>query len=237
MTQPPWEPDELGKTIAGMARDLLAQQSLQDTLDRIVHHAVRIVEGCELSGILAIRDGEVRSLAVTDEVVGTSDSIQGELREGPCFDAARRIDEIYRLPDLAAEEHRWPHYVPRALDLGFRGMMSFLLYTDDTRENLGALNLYSSRTDAFTPRSEHAGWLLASHAAVAFAGARRQGQLHEAISSRQDIGEALGILMERYKVTRDQAFELLKKASQDRNIKLRELARTIADTGEAPQGG
>ncbi|GAA5162765.1 GAF and ANTAR domain-containing protein [Amycolatopsis dongchuanensis] len=232
----PWEPDELGKTIAGVARDLLAQPTLQDTLDRIVHHAIRVVDGCEFAGILAIRGGEVESLAATDDGVVTSDRIQGELREGPCFDAARRVSEIYRLPDLAAARDRWPRYVPRALELGIGGMMSFLLYTDDTRENLGALDLYSSGPDAFTPRSEHTGWLLASHAAVAFAGARRQGQLHEAITTRQDIGEAIGILMERYKITRDQAFELLKKASQDRNVKLRELARSVTETGEAPLG-
>lgn len=84
------EPEELATALADMARDLLAQDSLQDTLDRIVGYAVELVDGCEAAGLMVIREGRVETLAATDDVARTSDRVQGELGEGPCFDAARQ---------------------------------------------------------------------------------------------------------------------------------------------------
>lgn len=226
-------PDALATALATMARDLLAQGSVQHTLDRIVAHAVELVDGCESAGIMLVgRDRRVETLAATDEVVRTLYRIQGELGEGPCFDAARQEQEVYRIADLTQAVDRWPRYVGEARELGIGSMMGFLLFTDDV--NLGALDLYSSRPDTFSEQSEQVGWLLASHAAVAFASARSDEQLHEAIATRQRIGEAVGIVMERYTVSEQQAFAVLKKASQDQNIKLRELARTLVETGEMP---
>ncbi|MBA8822908.1 GAF domain-containing protein [Saccharopolyspora lacisalsi] len=112
-------------------------------------------------------------------------------------------------------------------------MLGFLLFT--TQENLGALNLYSSRRDAFTKRSEQVGWIFASHAAVALASARNDAQLHEAIETRQGIGEAMGIIMNHYKLAQDQAFEVLKRVSQHRNVKLRDVTSEIIKTGEIPE--
>jgi GAF domain-containing protein len=123
--------------------------------------------------------------------------------------------------------------VPKARELGVASMMGFLLFTDG-EDNLGALNLYSSQPGAFTERSEHVGWLLASHAAVALSSARNDAQLHDAIRRRQDIGEALGILRERHALTEDEAFARLIHASQNHNIKLRDIARTINTTGDIP---
>jgi GAF domain-containing protein len=227
------EPDALATALAKMARDLFAQGSVQHTLDRIVSYAVELVDGCESAGIMVVgRDRRIETLAATDEMVRTSDRIQGELDEGPCFDAARQEQEVYRIADLTKTVDRWPRYAGQARELGIGSMMGFLLFTDD--ENLGALDLYSSRPDAFTEQSEQVGRLLASHAAVAFASARSDEQLHEAITTRQRIGEAVGIMMERYKVSEQQAFAVLKKASQEQNIKLRELARTVVETGGIP---
>jgi AmiR/NasT family two-component response regulator len=111
-------------------------------------------------------------------------------------------------------------------------MLGFKLFTDE--EELGALNIYSSRAGALTERSEQVGWLLASHAAVAFSSARADAHLHGAISSRQDIGIAMGILMERHKLSADEAFGVLSRASQRTNTKLREVARKVTETGEDP---
>ncbi len=229
----PGEGEPLTTALANMARDLLAQGSVQQTLDRIVAHAVELVDGCDSAGIMLVaRDRRVQTLAATDEVARTSDLIQGELGEGPCFDAARQEQEAYRIADLTATVDQWPRYAVNARELGIGSMMGFPLFTDD--ESLGALDLYSSRPDAFSEQSEQVGWLLASHAAVAFASARSDEQLHEAIATRQGIGEAVGIVMERYKVSEQQAFTVLKKASQDHNVKLRELARSVTETGDIP---
>ncbi|HEV7650340.1 MAG TPA: GAF and ANTAR domain-containing protein [Actinophytocola sp.] len=225
-------PEDLATALAQMARDLLTQDTVQQTLDRIIAYAVDLVDGCERAGVLTIESGTLRTLAATDEIAAASDRIQLELGEGPCLDSTLRGERVYRIADMATDT-RWPRYAPQALALGIGSAMGFLLYTRE--RNLGALNLYGGRRNAFTEQSEHIGWLLASHAAVAFASARSDAQLQQAIASRQEIGEALGIVMERHKVTEQQAFDLLRRQSQDRNVKLRELARQLAETGELPE--
>ncbi|GAB2840398.1 GAF and ANTAR domain-containing protein [Actinoallomurus bryophytorum] len=231
--------EELAVALAEMARDLLAQETLQSTLDRISEHAVELVDGCEAAGILTVRrraSGRggyrhtVRTLACTDDLVEASDQLQEEVGEGPCFDATRDRREVLRIADMSDQAERWPLFTPRARELGIGSMIGFMLFTSE--QNLGSLNMYSRSPGALTERSEQVGWLLASHAAVAFASARSGEDLHASIASRTDIGQATGIVMERHKVAEDQAFAMLSKASQDNNIKLRELARHVIDTGE-----
>jgi transcriptional regulator with GAF, ATPase, and Fis domain len=227
----PWE--KVALRLADTARALLAQRSVQQTLDKIVSEAVEVVDGCEAAGILTVEDGRVRSLSATDDTVRASDRKQEETGEGPCFDATRRLHEAYRIADLETTVERWPRYAPEARKLGLGSVMGFLLYTGED-DNLGALNLYSSRPQAFTRRSEQIGWLFASHAAVALSSARTHAQLAHAMESRAEIGEAIGIVMERYGLDEDRAFAVLRKSSQDRNVKLREVARAVARTGEIP---
>jgi transcriptional regulator with GAF, ATPase, and Fis domain len=226
------ELEEYAKKLAHMARDLLAQDSVQKTLDRIGYHAVQLVEGCEAAGVMTVYDGQVKTLSATSDLVRTSDRIQGELGEGPCFDATRTPQDVYRVADMTETVRRWPRYAPHARELGIGSMMGFLLYTEE--DNLGALDLYSSQPNTFTKASEDIGWMLASHAAVAFSSARTHAQLHSALETRHSIGEAIGIVMERYKLDEDQAFAVLKKSSQNQNVKLRELVRTVTETGEIP---
>lgn len=225
-------PEELATALAGMAHDLLAQGSLQQTLDRIVGHAVELVDGCQDAGIMVIHKGVVHTLAASDDKIRTSDRIQGELSEGPCFEAVSTGTESYLIPDMQASVGRWPRYRPHARELGIGGILGFKLFTED--ETLGALNLYSSRPGVFGERSEQIGWLVASHAAVAFASARTVANLHIAISSRQEIGIAVGMIMERDRVSSEEAFAVLVKASQERNIKMRELARRVTETRQDP---
>lgn len=228
------QPEELATALARMARDLLSQDSLQATLNRIVFWAQELVDGCDRAGIMVVSRGEVHALAFSDDEARTSDRIQGELGEGPCFDAARSGRESYRVPDMESDAGRWPRYGPRALELGIRSMLAFKLFTDEA--TLGALDLYSSRPGALTDRSEQIGFLLASHAAVAFSSAQSDANLHAAITSHRDIGVAVGILMERHKVSPDAAFSLLADASQRTNTKLRDVASRLVATGEVPGG-
>jgi len=224
---------ELADALAEMARDLAAQESTRATLDRVVAHAVALVEGCEAAGVMVVRRGEVITLAASDNVVVASDRLQGECGEGPCFDAARNKYEVYRITDLSTRSDQWPKYAPEARELGIGSMMGFLLYTRD--KDLGALDLYSSRSGAFGQQEEHVGWLLASHAAVAMAGAEHVENLETALETRKVIGEAVGILMARYKLAENDAFGRLAKASQDSNVKVRDLAETITLTGDLPE--
>lgn len=137
--------------------------------------------------------------------------------EGPCFDAARtsRGERVFRISDLTDEHQRWPAYAPQARALGVGSMMGFLLFTED--EDLGALNLYSREPGAFTETSELVGWLLASHAAVAFSSARTHAQMEQAVATRHVVGEAMGILMGRDHVTEKEAFDMLRHSSPVNN--------------------
>jgi transcriptional regulator with GAF, ATPase, and Fis domain len=217
--------------MASMARDLLAQDSVDATLQRITASATELVEGCDAAGILVLRARRVRSLAPTEQLVVDSDQLQESLGEGPCFDAARSSqgERVFRIADLTGTTQRWPAYAPQAHELGVGSMMGFLLYTED--EELGALNLYSRKTGAFTDTSETAGWLLASHAAVALSSARTHAQLEQAVTTRHVIGEAMGILMGARHLSEEQAFDVLRRYSQQYNIKLREVARRICEHG------
>ncbi|WP_069768060.1 GAF and ANTAR domain-containing protein [Streptomyces sp. LUP30] len=217
--------------MASMARDLLAQESVGDTLERITASATELVDGCDAAGILVLHARKVETLAPTDQLVVDSDRLQEQLGEGPCFDVVRHAQgqQVHRIADLTGEQGRWPAYAPRAHALGVGSMMGFLLFTDD--EDLGALNLYSRKAGVFTEASELAGWLLASHAAVAFASARTHAQMEQAVATRHVIGEAMGILIGSHHLSEDQAFDVLRRYSQENNVKLREVARLICEQG------
>ncbi|MFJ4466700.1 GAF and ANTAR domain-containing protein [Streptomyces sp. NPDC089424] len=218
---------EFAAEMAELARHLLAQGSTQETLDAIAERGVGLVEDCDAAGVLALRKGRAVTLAAYGDMVEESDRLQGELGEGPCFDAARRVngERLFRITDMSKSQPDWPRFAPAARDLGVGSMMGFLLYTED--DDFGALNFYSRRPGAFTSEMETAGWLLASHAAVALASARTVDQLEHAMDTRHAIGEAMGILRERHHMSEDAAFDVLKRISQTHNVKLRDVAQSI----------
>ncbi|MEU6843881.1 GAF and ANTAR domain-containing protein [Streptomyces sp. NPDC046716] len=216
--------------LASTARELLAEDSVDGTLDKVTHAALDLIEGCTAAGILLLRRGTAKTLAPTEQLVNDSDALQADLGEGPCFDAARTGHPVFRIKDLTEERVRWPAYAPRAQALGIGSMMGFLLYTED--EDLGALNLYSREPGAFTEVSETAGWALAAHAAVAFASAREHAQLEQAVASRHTIGEAMGILMAGHQLSERDAFDVLRRYSQEKNVKLREVAALVCERGD-----
>ncbi|MDQ4092812.1 MAG: GAF and ANTAR domain-containing protein [Actinomycetota bacterium] len=221
--------DQLAQQLSDIARNLHREDTLQDTLMGIVGAAVANVPGAQFAGITVVKARrEVSTQAWSDEVVRDCDRAQYETGQGPCLDSVYEKQTV-RLSDMHAEQ-RWPEFTRRATEYGIGSMLSLQLYING--DNLGALNLYSSSPNAFNDESEHVGLLLASHAAIAMASARREDQLARAMDTRDLIGQAKGILMERYKITGNQAFSLLIRASQDANIKLRDIANHLTATGE-----
>jgi GAF domain-containing protein len=221
--------DQLAQQLSDIARNLHQEESLQDTLSGIVRAAVDNVPGAQFAGITVIEARhKVSTPAWSDEVVRDCDQAQYETGQGPCLDSVYEQQTV-RLLDMHAEQ-RWPQFTRSALEAGIRSMLSVQLYVHG--DNLGALNLYSSTPGAFNDESEHVGLLLAAHAAVAMASVRREEQLARAIETRDLIGQAKGILMERYKITGNQAFSLLIQASQTTNVKLRDIAEHLTTTGE-----
>ncbi|MEU1316773.1 GAF and ANTAR domain-containing protein [Streptomyces tibetensis] len=221
---------KFAEEMAVLARTLLKQDSVQQTLDEIAASAVRLVDGCDAAGILAVRKGRAVTLSSCGDMVQESDRLQGELGEGPCFDLARRAEEderVFRIVDMTRPQPDWPRYASAARELGIGSMTGVLLYTHD--EDFGALNLYARRPGTFTEDIATAGWLLASHAAVALSDARTIDQLEHALQTRHAIGEAMGILMERHGMSDEDAFNVLRNISQHHNVKLRDVAQRIRD--------
>jgi hypothetical protein len=132
---------------------------------------------------------------------------------------------VFRVADMTRPQPAWPRFGAAARGLGIGSMTGVLLYTHD--KDFGALNLYARRPGAFDQDIATAGWLLASHAAVALADARTIDQLEQAMQTRHAIGEAMGILMERHRLSEDEAFDVLRRISQQHNVKLRDVAQRV----------
>jgi GAF domain-containing protein len=224
--------DELAVQLSDLAHALQQRHSPQETLDEIVRSAVGTVPGAEHAGVSMIHGRQhVRTVAATGDLVEKVDHAQYDVGRGPCLEALYEHTTV-RVPDLG-NEARWGDFTDRAHELGVRSMLSFQLFV--TGDNLGALNLYSTVAAAFDDESDHVGQLFASHASVALAAVQEQQNLERAVLTRDLIGQAKGILMERYKLTGDQAFSLLVRASQKTNTKIRDLADHLVRSGELPR--
>jgi transcriptional regulator with GAF, ATPase, and Fis domain len=227
--------DDLAGRLSDLARTLQDEDGVDETLQAIVDAAVGTVPGAQYAALSVVeRRREIHTRAGTADVVFKVDQVQYDTGEGPCLSAVYEQQTV-SLPDMTIEQ-RWPKFTARTAELGVRSMLSFQLYVH--QDNLGALNLYSEHKNAFDDDSEHVGLLFAAHAAVAMSGAQQQEHLNKAIAARDLIGQAKGILMERHKLTADQAFSVLSRASQHTNTKLIDVARALTDTGQfTPPGG
>lgn len=217
----------LAEQLAEMARSLQAEDDTEKMLDQMVTAAVALIPGVDEASIsVVIGRRDMTSQSPTGEMPRQVDAVQAEVGEGPCLDAVFEHQTV-RVPDMA-NEPRWPRFARRAVEAGALSMLAFQLYVE--RDNLGALNLYSRRPHAFDEESERVGLLFASHAAVAFAEARQQDQMNAGFDTRDLIGQAKGILMERYKISAVSAFAVLVRVSQNSNRKLRDVADELCRT-------
>ncbi|SER26146.1 GAF and ANTAR domain-containing protein [Microlunatus flavus] len=223
--------NQLAARFSEIARLLQAEDDTDTMLDELVASAVRMIPGAQ-DGSISVVTGrtEVTSEHPTSDFPARMDEIQTEERQGPCLDAAYEHETV-RVPDMTREE-RWPRFARRAAEAGTGSMLSFQLYVE--HDDLGALNLYSREPNAFDDESEQVGLLFASHAAVAFADARKLDQLSRAAGSRDLIGQAKGILMERYGLDEQQAFRVLTRVSQNSHRKLHDVAQELATTRRLP---
>ena len=225
------EDASLAWRLSELARTLQAEDGLEKTLRQIVDTAVDTVPGAEHASISRIqRRREVMTLSATGELPRAIDHAQYDSGEGPCLDSLYE-EETVRLSDIAAEQ-RWPAFTARARELGVGSMLAVQLFVRE--DDLGALNLHSAEPNAFDDSSEHVALMFAAHAAVAMANVQQQQDMRAAVSTREVIGQAQGILMERFKITADMAFRLLVRASQDTNRKLRDIADELTATGQLP---
>lgn len=178
----------------------------------------------------------MHTLAATDPLAERADRLQYELQEGPCYEAVT-ADRFVLVNDLAAAV-QYPRYAPRAVELGVGAQAAVQLLHNG--ENAG-LNLYARTADAFDRTTVQIAELFASHAATLLGYAVQVEQLSDALQARTDIGTAVGMVMERYQLDRERAFSFLVRHSNNRNVKLRVLARQLIDgtfeTGPGEVGG
>lgn len=223
--------DAFNRELSEAVRAMQATAGTQATLEQGVRSATTIIDGCDLAGISIVHAGGIATQAATDEVTRRIDELQYAIGEGPCLTSLREHETVH-CPDLAHDE-RWPQWgAQMSRELGVGSSVSYRLFT--TERSLGALNLYSLKVEGFDVDDIHNGLALAAHVAVAVAGAQRATNLERALVNRTVIGQAEGILMERFGLSADQAFAVLARVSQNGNTKLHEVALELVHTRETP---
>jgi GAF domain-containing protein len=212
--------------IADAARTFNQAQTLDETFRVIVEAAPTCVPGFEQVSIATMaKQDKPRTRAFVGEVAARLDAIQYDLHEGPCSAALQGSDAV--AASSLRQERRWARYVPRARGEGVRSQLSVRLDLD--RGALGGINFYSTVSDHVSTEAQALARLFAVHAAIALEQAHERVTLKEALQSRQVIGQAIGILMERYQMNEEGAFAFLVRMSTHANIKLRAIAQRLVD--------
>lgn len=202
-------------------------EDVDATLAHIVEGAVATVPAVRWAGISLVRRGEpLESKAPSSDLVRDLDRLQSELDQGPCVDAIWTQDRVL-VEDMSQATDRWPEFAAAATRHGVLCSVSYQLFA--ARGSAGALNLYADTPRAFDDEALDLSALFASQAAIALHGAQRAAQLTTALRSRDVIGQAKGILIERFHLDEDRAFALLVQSSQDTNMKLVEVARWLLE--------
>jgi GAF domain-containing protein len=203
---------------------------LEPTLGAIASTAVTMLSPARYAALTVLSRGELIPRASTGEPPLLLDRLQQKLGDGPCIHTAKH-QSVFGIEDTGADD-RWPEFCAEAARLEVRSMLCVPLWIDE--RGLGALSLYADQAAAFGDAHERLAVLLATFAALALAEAQRAEQMHDALANRDVIGQAKGILMERHGVTAEAAFGVLSRVSQAENMKLAEIARRFAETGQLP---
>lgn len=216
---------------ASLADSLADVEGFTETIDQIVAFAVESI-GTAFGGITLIsaHGHEFTTVGSTHDAVTQADQLQYHLREGPCVDAT--IDSKIVMSAYLATDERWPSWGPQAHALGFNSVLSAELHSRGRR--IGALNLYGADKAAFSREDIVLAQLFARQGALALGYARSEEELREALETRTVIGQAQGLLMERFDIGADRAFATLKRYSQHNNIKLKILCRQLVETRALP---
>lgn len=224
--------DSIADRMAAAAREMQDQDDPESTVRTAVELLVSNVAGCDSASISLVHGKRrVETPAASDELAATGDRLQAELGEGPALDTLWDVDTAY-VPHLA-DDPRWPTWGPRlAEQTGAGSVLTLRLFT--IRDIIGALSMYSTRADAFSAEDKAEGVALAAHIALAVLSAQKLDQYEAALDSRTLIGQACGLVMERYDVDAHRAFALLTRLSSTHNVKLRQIAIELISTRRLP---
>jgi GAF domain-containing protein len=226
----PGETDLRGRRLvermAHLAPAVAASSGIEETFADICAAAVELIPGADLADIMLIRDGHVVSIGATAELSATLDPLQQELGEGPCAQAASDTT-VVRSNDLRREE-RWARYAPAAVELGVQSCLSFKLYSSS--QSAATMNIFGCGADVWNDEAETTGAVLAAHAAAAIASSRWGAATRSPLAERERIGQAKGIIMERYGVDDICAFTMMRRLADEAGIQLAAVAQRVIDT-------
>jgi GAF domain-containing protein len=235
--------DASAQALSALSRFLVSKSSMGDTLLRVSQITTDAMPNAEMAGITLLgEDGRPKTGVFTDEDAPEIDAAQYESGKGPCLDSWRET-RVVRLDDLDVAADDYPEFAKAAQAHGIQSTLSLPLVAGE--QGVGALNLYSRQKDGFSDADEQIGTELAAAAAIVLANAsayweasQLSEQLGQAMRSRAVIEQAKGILMARSpNLSPDDAFDVLRKASQRENVKLREIAQRIVDRKPADASG
>jgi len=225
---------EAAEAFAELAKLVYKGASYAEIYDAVCRTAVSVVPGCDHACVTTMRAGR-RTVceAASDETARRFDHFEGETGEGPCLDAI--LTEEFELDPDISERTAWPRLAERTLaELPIRGVAGYRIITGE--QKVGALNLLSDTPGALTDDSATIGAIVAAFASVALTAATEQRtveSLRNALDSNREIGKAIGILMTTHHISDDDAFAMLREASNRLNVRLGELARQVVDSHES----
>ncbi|PJJ56140.1 GAF domain-containing protein [Mumia flava] len=222
---------ELAARFAALGRQLFREDDAVPTVERVVQLAIELVPACDDCGLmLRRRRATVVTASASSPRGERCDNLQYQLDEGPCLEAIWE-DESYLSGDLE-NDPRWRRWGPAAAAEGIHSVLSIRLVSDD--ETIGSLNLYAEEYDAFSADDVDTALIFASHATLAMSSARLVTGLRTAMQSRHLIGIAQGILVARYEIDVESAFDVLRRCSNDTNIRLSDIAAQVVAAGALP---
>jgi len=228
------EPDtsETEHVFQTLARLIYSGSTFDDIYQQLVETAPRIVAGCDHASLMLARRDGYETAAASDDVARRIDALERELGEGPCVDA---IDEEAGQIDSDITRHSsWPRLAERVIaETPVRGMAGYRIVIEGKK--VGALNLFSDTPGAFETEGADQGAVLSAFASVALmsmANRDRADSLRRGLESNREVGKAIGLLMAAHHIGSDEAFEVLRKASNDMNMKLTEVAREVIENAE-----
>ena len=231
-------PDGFADLVVALNQSMVGEESLSDTLARVVYIVCQSPIGADHAGVTLQRGEGPTTAAFYGDAALPLDTAQYEAGDGPCL-TAYRTGEIVRIAAIADQSEHWPHFTEAAAQHGIVSSLSLPLRLDG--ETVGAMNLYSSTPLELRDATVDLARLFAEQAAVAVSNAdvywktyALTQNLTAALDNRELIGEAKGIIATTDKITLDEAFDQLRRSSQRLNMKLRDVAQHVADTGELP---
>ena len=233
------QPGNAAEALERLGRLSLRELSMDSLLQTVADLTKSVMPGNPETSVLLLVKDEPTTVVSTGRLAVDLDETQYERGHGPCLHAAR-TGELTEIADTRTE-FRWQDYVGRAAERGNRSSLSIPLAIDEDEQVTGALNVYARRPDAFDDDSRSVATRFGPYAAVAagnmyaYQSARDLADnLQAALESRAVIDQAKGVLVERYELTPDQAFQLLARASMNANRKVRDIADHLVHTGELP---